>query len=231
MNHNYDKISKLKQMPNTSQGLGGLPSEVNKLIDSLKAAVAGTQNLQAGISGLVGINERLNQVLQKVTENSTFLEQRYSGLNKTFGISSTAAAKFGEEVDKISKDLGVGGKTALIYAQNLNKVAAGFIATDKAITGYRKKLFEAQKIMITNLKVTEDAAEGYERYAVTIGKSGKDQLDAQLNLAAVIEDNTDLTGVQRDLTEDLGSMAANLQLQYSRIPGSLELAVLKSRAL
>jgi len=228
---NYKLVLQLKQREKLSQTLGSLPSDVNTLLESLKAALTGAQNLQSGIGGLVGINERLNSILQKVVDNSTFLEQRYSELNKTFGISSISAAKFGDQLETVSKDLGVGGKTAIMYAQNLNKVAAGFIATDKAITGYRKQLFEAQKIMITNLKVSNEAAEGYERYAVTVGKSGKEQLDNQLNLAKVVEDNTDLTGVHRDLTEELGSMSANLQLQYSKIPGSLELAVLKSRAL
>ena len=228
---NYKLVLQLKQREKLSQTLGSLPSDVNTLLESLKAALTGAQNLQSGIGGLVGINERLNSILQKVVDNSTFLEQRYSELNKTFGISSISAAKFGDQLETVSKDLGVGGKTAIMYAQNLNKVAAGFIATDKSITGYRKQLFEAQKIMITNLKVSNEAAEGYERYAVTVGKSGKEQLDNQLNLAKVVEDNTDLTGVQRDLTEELGSMSANLQLQYSKIPGSLELAVLKSRAL
>ena len=80
---NYKLVLQFKHREKLSQTLGSLPSDVNTLLESLKAALTGAQNLQSGIGGLVGINERLNSILQKVVDNSTFLEQRYSELNKT----------------------------------------------------------------------------------------------------------------------------------------------------
>jgi hypothetical protein len=224
-------IHTLKQKPRLGQSADDLNRNAQSLLDAISNAFTGTQTLQAGIGAVVGINERFGRTLQEIAKNATFLEQRYSNLNKTFGLSSKSAAGFGSQLELTSKQLNIGVESAIKYSQNLNKLAAGFIASNKSIDGFRKKLFESQKIMITQLKVSEAAAEGYERYASVIAESGKMQLDSQLKYAAAIEQSSDLTGVHRDLTEELGKMASDLQLQYGRIPGTLELAVLKSRAL
>jgi hypothetical protein len=232
MNINHDKILKLKSNRiKLGSGFDDLGKALAGSSKTIYDAAVGINSLQAGIQATIGITERLSVVLMEVAKNATALEQRYSALNTIFGVSSKSAAQFGYQLETISAEFKVGIETTTEYAKNLNTIAAGFIAGDKAITGYRKNLFEAQKIMITQLGVTAEAAAGYELYASTIAGSGKDQLDNQLNIAAAIEDSTGLTGTYRDLVEDIGKLSANLQIQFGRMPGSLELAVLKSRAL
>lgn len=232
MNINHDKILKLKSnRVKLGAGLDDLGNAAEGFSKNILDAAASINSLQAGIQATIGISERVSVVLMEVAKNATALEQRYSALNTIFGVSSKSAAQFGYQLETISAEFKVGIETTSEYAKNLNTIATGFVAGDKAITGYRKNLFEAQKIMVTQLGVTAEAAAGYELYASTIAESGKAQLDNQLNIAAAIEDSTSLTGTYRDLVEDIGKLSANLQLQFGRIPGSLELAVLKSRAL
>jgi len=232
MNINHDKILKLKSnRVKLGAGLDDLGNAAEGFSKNILDAAASINSLQAGIQATIGISERVSVVLMEVAKNATALEQRYSALNTIFGVSSKSAAQFGYQLETISAEFKVGIETTSEYAKNLNSIATGFVAGDKAITGYRKNLFEAQKIMITQLGVTDEAAAGYELYASTIAESGKAQLDNQLNIAAAIEDSTGLTGTYRDLVEDIGKLTANLQLQFGRIPGALELAVLKSRAL
>lgn len=232
MNIDHDKILKLKSNRiKLGQTLGDLGDAVSSFGENIYDAATSINTLQAGIQAVIGTSERVATVLQKLAENATALENRYSALNNTFGLSSKSAAQFGYQLETISAEFKVGIETTIKYAKNLNTIAAGFVGGDKAITGYRKNLFEAQKIMVTQLGVTSAAAAGYELYASTIAESGKDQLDNQLNIAAAIEDATGLTGTYRDLVQDIGNLTANLQIQFGRIPGSLELAVLKSRAL
>jgi len=232
MNINHDKILKLKSNRiKLGSGLDDLGDAAEGFSKNILDAAASINSLQAGIQATIGISERVSVVLMEVAKNATALEQRYSALNTIFGVSSKSAAQFGYQLETISAEFKVGIETTTEYAKNLNTIATGFVGGDKAITGYRKNLFEAQKIMVTQLGVTAEAAAGYELYASTIAESGKAQLDNQLNIAAAIEDSTGLTGTYRDLVEDIGKLTANLQLQFGRIPGSLELAVLKSRAL
>ena len=56
-------------------------------------------------------------------------------------------------------------------------------------------------------------------------------MTSQLELAKSLEDTTGLQGLTRDLVADMANLAPQLQLQFSRIPGNLELAVLKARTL
>jgi hypothetical protein len=232
MNIDHDKILKLKSNRiKLGSGLDDLGNALAGASKNIYDAATGINSLQAGIQATIGITDRLATLLYNVAKNATALEQRYSALNTTFGVSSKSAAQFGYQLETISAEFKVGIETTIKYAKNLNTIAAGFVGGDKAITGYRKNLFEAQKIMVTQLGVTEVAAAGYELYASTIAESGKGQLDNQLNIAAAIEDTTGMTGTYRDLVQDIGNLSANLQIQFGRIPGSLELAVLKSRAL
>lgn len=161
----------------------------------------------------------------------TFLEERNTTLNDSLGMTTDTAADLGEALDELSVDLSVGGEGARVLAISLNSVADGLINADYMQTKFGKSMLTGQSYMRNQLKVTEEAALGYELYAAGIGKSATDQLIAQGSISKEIEKATKLTGVQRDLVSTIGGLTADLQLQYGRIPGSLELAILKSRAL
>lgn len=253
-----DKILRLKRQPR--QGRGSLQDHLDDLnrqaqaggsafdvfttavniftkaitdtAEAMKKEANSLQGFNAGIQLAIGYHEKLASVTMAQIKNITFLDRRYAGLNKTFGIGRKAAGDFGYNLEKISDELKVGIATTEKYAQNINKLIPGFVAGSKSMSDFQKKLYEAQKIMTTQLGVTEAAAEGYERYAASVNKgSGKDQLEMQMRFTKALEEQTEMTGTMRDLTEELGNLTSDLQLQYSRIPGSLELGVLKARAL
>ena len=199
--------------------------------ESLKIFSNETGATQFGINAINTSVGRLADRFEKVAEKTTFLEKRNAELNKTFGLSSTQSARFGDNLDNLSKELGIGGQRAREYTKNLAGIQNGFLAVDKPLSNFQKKLLQGQKYMVDQLQVTQEAAAGYELYSATIADSGMEQLAIQNEIANSIEKATGMTGVQKDLTETIGKMASNLQIQYGRIPGSLELAVLKSRAL
>jgi hypothetical protein len=107
------------------------------------------------------------------------------------------------------------------------------LSAGKEISGFGKKLLQAQQYMQNNLGVSAAAAEGYEYYASTIADSGAEALTVQKELADVLQAKTGIKSeqIQKELIEGIGKAGADLQLQYSRIPGTLELAVLKANAL
>jgi hypothetical protein len=224
--HTYKTQHRLGQTP---------PFNINEFADQqqklFESALNGTQALQAGIGRVVDINTDLGNALLKITQNVTVLETRYKDLNSTFGITSKQSAKFGVELDGLATELDIGGKTLIQYTKNLRGIGSGFLTADKLQTKFQKNLLLGQRYMIGSLGVTEKAAEGYEYYAATLGKAGVDQALQQSVIAERIEATTGMQGVQRDLTDAIGNLTADLQIQYSKIPGSLELAILKSRAL
>jgi hypothetical protein len=163
----------------------------------------------------------------------TFLEERNSALNKSYGMTSISAAKFGKELRTLAVISKIGGEKLMQYAADLKSMTSGFLAAGNASTGFRKNLLQAQTYMQNNLQVSAAAAEGYEYYASTIADSGAEALTVQKELADVLSAKTgiDSEQLQKELIEGIGKAGADLQLQYSRIPGTLELAVLKANAL
>lgn len=238
--NNSELLNKLKSLPRHGQttppaGDGSAYEKFSKILDvaaeSLKSFSVEAAATQFGINAINTSVGKLADKFEKVAEKTTFLENRNAELNKTFGLSSTQSARFGDNLDNLSKELGIGGQRAREYTKNLAGIQNGFLAVDKPLSNFQKKLLQGQKYMVDQLQVTGEAAAGYELYSATIADSGMEQLAIQNEIANSIEKATGMTGVQKDLTETIGKMASNLQIQYGRIPGSLELAVLKSRAL
>jgi hypothetical protein len=231
-------IQSKQQLARHGQG----PSEAQ--LDAMKAAAENAaadfdrilDGIQAGVTqrGAFIQTQLFNALSNGVTDAIkafTFLEERNKNLNNSLGMTTDTAADLGQQLDTLSENLSVGGEGARVLAISLNGIAGGLINATTMQTKFGKSMLTGQDYMRNQLKVTEAAAQGYELYAAGLGKSAADQLLAQGSISKEIEKATDLTGVQRDLTETIGGLTADLQMQYSRIPGSMELAILKSRAL
>jgi hypothetical protein len=228
------KIRKAKQLPKQGQVGGGssldnfnkLTAEIEKRFESIEAgSVQRLKTLETGIAKVIGDS------IVELAKSFSFYEQRNKILNDSLGITSAKAADVGQVLDELSDTLQVGGVAARKYAVDLNGIAEGFVTAANLSTNFGKALITAQAYMQDNLKVTEQAAQGYELYAAGIDRLGIDQLAMQNSIAESIEKSTGMQGVQRDLTETIGNLTSDLQVQYGRIPGALELAILKSRAL
>lgn len=229
---------KLSQTPPNSSGWNTFKQAVEQATKSLKDFNASTGATQMGINAITTATDRVAQAFQNYQQKASILETRNKDLINTFGLNIKQAAEFGASLDGLSEELLIGGEAARKYTKNLAGLQNGFLyvkkEVDKAqvkVKDFQKDLLKGQKYMTDQLKVTEKAAQGFEYYSATLADSGFEQLVIQNEISKAIETTTGMSGVQRDLTEEIGNMAANLQLQYSRIPGSLELAILKSRAL
>jgi transcriptional regulator with XRE-family HTH domain len=252
MNHTDQIIllRHLKTLPRQGQGGGGGGGDddpLNKAEEAYKKAKKkaedAAKDIESTINGIAGATEQaaaqFNQALTgafgnaiiEVTKRFTFLEERNRSLNDSLGIASKLSADLGATLDTVTKKLSVGGDTARKLAISLNSVAEGLITAETMQTNFGEAMLAGQSYMRNQIKVSEKAAQGYELYAAGLGRSSAEQLLAQDELAKGIETATELQGVQRDLTETIGNLTSDLQVQYSRIPGSLELAILKSRAL
>jgi uncharacterized protein YihD (DUF1040 family) len=239
--NNSELLNKLKSLPrhgqtptpdpNASSAWDAFSKAIDSAAESLEDFADVSGATQFGINAITTTVGLLADKFMNVAKKTTFLENRNAALNKTFGLSSTQAARLGDRLDNLSDTLGIGGDRARAYTKNLAGIQNGFLSVDKPLSNFQKKLLQGQKYMVDQLQVTEKAAAGYELYSATIAASGMEQLAIQNEIANSIEKATGITGVQKDLTETIGNMASNLQMQYGRIPGSLELAVLKSRAL
>lgn len=189
--------------------------------------------LSQGLGKLIGIQASFNTGIISLVKNLTYLEQSNSKLNTSFGLSSRSAQLFAAKLRTVAIEGNIGTDKMFAYAESVKDLTSGFIQSSKIQSNFQKKLLQGQQYMRNNLKVTEAAAEGYEYYASSLNQTGIETIAIQNEMAASLAKATgiDQLSIQKDLTETIGSLTADLQMQYSRIPGSLELSILKSRAL
>ncbi len=205
----------------------------------LKAQNTETNNLIQGIGRFISAQKGIVDAQNDLIKQSTWLEQRYKGLNTAFKLTSEASEIMAIEVRKLSGDLGRSEDTIQKQLIGLKGLTGGYIASNKVSAEHRKGLIQSRILMTQNLGVSEEAAEGMQRYAAALGQSigGKGGILEQYDKkGGLIDKLVDKTGFERStllstIMEGIGSTAADIRYTTSKIPGNLEVAVLKSKAL
>jgi len=190
-----------------------------------------TLSLGLGINKLAGFQDKVNAKIVQGVKDSTFLEQRNASLAKTLGIHGRKAFELGKQYDDLNTFLKIGGEEIRKFGINLNKIAPGYA---KAIVGggnFGKNLLMTQRILTKNIGLSEDAANKYELYATGVGADSTAMIDYQRKLAEQIEKNTGLTNQFASIVTDIAALSEDIQMQFGKTPGSLELAVLKAKQL
>ena len=231
----YEQIIKL--LPTVS-------TLMTEMGNAATAAKDDTMMLAYGINAGIGYLKSYHSAVNEVIKDYTYLEEVNQTLNKNFGLSSESAQKFAGNLRDIGIQLGYGDEKIFSYASGLKELTGGMIAsnavfdvTNKQIGGitdaFRENLVAFQAFAQGNLGVAEDAAQGYEMYARDIGVSGA---AAAVALQEMTEKMSEKTGInslqlQKTIIEEIGRLSEDARISYSRIPGSLEVAVLKAKAL
>ena len=213
-----------------------MAKKTNKDIDDLganfKSMFGESANLVRGTQQITAQIQALADQMYKLADGTRFLEDRNKDLSDTFGSTINQATQLGGILDKNAKSFGVGGEKLREYTKNLKGLIGNFATVNKLIeTDYGKSLYNTQKLLVNNLKLTGDQANKYIGFVAGTKKGLNEQLLIQSNIAKEIEKQTGQTGVFKDITEEITTLTEDVQMQYSRIPGSLALGVAKAKAL
>lgn len=188
-------------------------------------------SLGLGINKLAGFQDDFNKKIVQGVKDSTFLEQRNASLAKTLGIHGRKAFELGKRYDELADHLKLGGESIRVFGINLNKIAPGYAKAISAGNDFGKNLLMTQRILTKNIGLSEDATNNYELFAAGVGVDSTAMIDYQRKLAEQIEKNTGLTNQFSSIVSDIAGLGADIQMQFGKMPGNLELAVLKSKQL
>lgn len=223
-------IRRLKQqprlgMPDPNDALKGF-NDILNTIGTQSAVTA--RGLQAVIGGMQAMVEQVREA----TADLLMFEDRNKDLADTLGMTINNATRLGGVLDAQAKSFGVGGAKLRSYAKNLQGLIGNFATMNRLIeTDYGKKLFNTQKIIQSTLKLSGDQANKYTQYVAGIGKDLEEQLALQFQIGKALDDATGTTGNFREIVAEIAGLTEDLQMQYGRIPGRLELGVAKAKAL
>ena len=211
-----------------SQIEGNLPTE-EKIRNVFGTLTDQSVLTQRGLAGVDTVITTLGTKFQGAAKESLKLEQRYANLGKTFKTNISQAGKFGLLLDQVGVSLEVGGEGAQALAASISDIVPGLAGGAENAQGFVQELIRAQKVQRLNLQLTEEQSKSIELYAALQGRSGTNQLEQLALIGQAIEQNTDYVGVFAEITGEIGSLSSDVRAQFGRIPGNLELSILKSK--
>jgi hypothetical protein len=223
-------IELLKKQPR----LGGITDDARNLS---KAFVELADAI--GKSKIVAINQEVAKSLQDIGDAATFFEQRLQALNQNFGITSAQAATLNQALEKQRAALNGTNTTFRAtnlqvqqYASNLKKLLPLVDQANDKLAGsdIQKRLMQTQRVLKTNLGLTDEQTNSFTQFAEATKQGSAAQLRFAKRFAEAVDPKGTL-GAFKMITSEIADAGAEIQVQYGRIPGSLEGAVMKSKKL
>lgn len=249
----------MSYLDNIQQIINNLERTINTVISSAPDAVAGLNKIgQAAASALAnlsnsvtdgekivfGLNQQNTIYDAILTKQSTYvkntltLENINKSITKTFGVSVQQAAEMSQQFAEIGKLNGLTHKTTIAMGEAIKKNVVAFAKeveyrgeASLANNEYYVGLIASQKILTRNLKLTEDQAAQIQGWAAQTGKDTTVQLYNTEMLTKALQTQTGLTVSTKEIYEEIAEAGEEIQMQFGRMPGRLELAAVKAKSL
>jgi hypothetical protein len=214
-------------------------ASTTKLVAAYESLATGMTSLNdaamqtnATLGSQYAINQDLIKTYMDIAKQSTVFETRNKEINKTFGIQSKFAAQLSMTYQKMANDLKVfSGEQAIAYGISIRKMLPMYKQEGKENDKKMKNLMAIQHVLTTNMGLTEEEAANYSMYASKAGENAASLMEVAKKAAELAGDTDGSLGYMKMITEGIAGLGADLQLQYGRLGGNLEIAVLKANKL
>lgn len=208
-----------------------------KLENAINAVVVASANLStksnailAGYNRQQEINEQLAKSFKSVADKILFLDKINSNLQKSFGINRKAAAELSQTVENLRVKFNISRDNAQKYAGSIKELLPTYNQVGKSNDTFYQGLTAVQKVLTTNVGLSAEQAQNYTLYASQFDKNSASMIDATRQLTDSLDPKGQM-GYFKQITEGIADAGAEIQLGFGKIPGNLEIAVLKSKAL
>lgn len=204
------------------------------VVDQLRAFLNSAQEVgdARALNNMIGaMQASLNSV--KISDID-LIEKRFQSLQTTFGLSTAEAARYGQKIDQLGESLGIGGMAAQDLVTKMKPLLGIFGSKSEFAMGgsvFEKSMVRASTVLRMNLKLSDAIANKYIELYGGSSKGLEEQLTHQIGLSTAIEDMIPGVEITRDLISDMANVSSELTLHYGKLPGNLELAVIKSKQL
>jgi hypothetical protein len=206
------------------------------LLADLTAAVGAIDNMgkQRAMQSIVGGIEKKLGDFTAFAKDLTILEQRFTGLQTSMGLTIEQTAVLGQNIDDFAENIGVGGKAIIELQKGLKGVIGPFSKMSDLITessGFGKDMLRTSKALQMNLRLSSDIANKYIEMASQSGKGLEKTLADHIQISNYIEGQVRGIEVTQEMISEMATQTADVSLHFGRLPGQLELAVIKSKQL
>lgn len=206
--------------------------------EGFKGLLADSVALQLGMAKVLDINDNLTNAFKNLAQAATFLERKNSVLNKGFGISSESSEKLAGKLHTLSAELSgnsvqsqISTDAMMKYAVSIKKMLPTLNQATKTGDAYYQGLQQSQFILKESLGLSEEQADAYTQYAGANADNAVRMLTFTQKVAESLGDTDGSLGYMKLITEGIAEAGEDVQLQYGRLPGSLEAATIKASRL
>ena len=206
------------------------------LITQLKDLLTDTANLgklQAA-NNTIGSMQFAMTEFNKTFANTDIIEKRFQSLQNTFGLSIKQAGELGEQFDTLATAMGIGGEAVMAIQTNLKGLIGAFAGRKgfgEAADTFGKSLAVTSKALMMNYRLSGDIANKYIELYADSNEGLEQHLTNQVNISTAIEQAVPGLEITTELISEMASLSADTEMQFGRMPGQLELAVIKAKQL
>ena len=206
------------------------------LITQLKDLLTDTANLgklQAA-NNTIGSMQFAMTEFNKTFANTDIIEKRFQSLQNTFGLSIKQAGELGEQFDTLATAMGIGGEAVMAIQTNLKGLIGAFAGRKgfgEAADTFGKSLAVTSKALMMNYRLSGDIANKYIELYADSNEGLEQHLTNQVNISTAIEQAVPGLEITAELISEMASLSADTEMQFGRMPGQLELAVIKAKQL
>lgn len=207
----------------------GLVADLTGLLSSA-GNLAGMQALNNQIGGMQFAMGEFN----KTFANTDIIEKRFQSLQNTFGLSIKQAGELGEEFDTLATAMGIGGEAVMAIQTNLKGLIGAFAGRKgfgAAADTFGKSLAVTSKALMMNYRLSGDIANKYIELYADANEGLEKHLTNQVHISTAIEQAVPGLEITAELISEMASLSADTEMQFGRMPGQLELAVIKAKQL
>lgn len=199
-------------------------------VDSMDTRLSIVGKVSRGLDKVIQTNEFLAKSINEINKSMSVLEVRNLAINKTFGVNSISAALLADSFQQIGKNLKITNDQTNKYAGSIHKLIPTVSQLGKENNLTYQGLIATQHVLQTQLGLTEELSNSYSLYATQTGKNAANQLLVTDQIAKKLDPDGTI-GVFNSIVSDIAQSTADIQLQFGRIPGELEVASLKAKQL
>ena len=199
--------------------------------------------LNIGLALSNKIRQDHNTRIKETTELITFLEQRESKLTGTFGAGTMELARRTKAFAGIQSAMGATADQMAQYraSMEINADLYGKQFADAAELAKTKgketadDFIEGQtaafRYLSQNTELSAESQASLQLYAAGANRTIEQQVAIQRDLATRMGETVDKSKAFEEIAEGIAGLSSDIRTQYNKMPGSLEMAVLKSKQL
>ncbi len=208
-------------------------------IVAVRSLTGENEKLAVGFSQAFAMAQKAQSAVIDLAKAATFYESSIKSTSKSMGIGFNASLKMTRQFTNLSQTMsGASLNTKMTaeqfgkYAGIIKNVVPGLKQLDATNKEYYAGLQQTNFVLDQFMGLSAEQAGAFTQYAASTAENSAQQLKFINEVSQILGDDAEGTlGYTKMITEGIAEAGADIQLQYGRLPGSLEVATIKAARL